>query len=127
MSNFEEQLKSAAERAVLKIIGEGGWIAPDYRNRFELPPDFMAGVWGLVDATKLRQALATRLESELAERIVNHMAAEIASDVKQLLSIKERREELRSMARKYLDDLTARGLDPSSRITGNKQEGSEEK
>ena len=42
---------------------------------------------------------------ELAERIVNHMAAEISTDVKQILSVKERREALRALARHHMDSL----------------------
>ncbi|MEY4429338.1 MAG: hypothetical protein RLZZ182_2027 [Pseudomonadota bacterium] len=105
MSDFETRLKEAAERSVLKIISEGQWVQPDYNNRFKLPADFMAGVWGLVDTAKLQAALARRLEDELADRIVNHMAAEIATDIKQLLSDRERREQLRALARQHIDSL----------------------
>jgi hypothetical protein len=109
MTDFEQALKTAAEKSVLKIISEGQWVAPDYANRFKLPAEFMADVWTLVDANGLKRALAVRLEAELADRIVNHMAAEIATDIKQLLSVKERREELRAIARKYIDELAGRG------------------
>lgn len=33
--------------------------------------------------------IAERLESELADRMVNHMAAELATDIKQILSVRE--------------------------------------
>jgi hypothetical protein len=105
MTDFEMAVKTAAEKSVLKIISDGQWVAPDYANRFKLPADFVADVWKLVDADGLKRALATRLEAELADRIVTHMAAEISTDIKQLLSVKERREELRAMARKYIDEL----------------------
>lgn len=108
MTDFETRLKQAAENSLLKIISDGQWVMPDYGNRFKLPADFMAGVWGLVDAAALKAQLAKRLESELADRIVNHMAAEIATDIKQLLSDKERREALRSLARQHIDSLAGR-------------------
>lgn len=114
MSALELAIKAAAERAVINIIGEGSWIAPDYANRFKMPPDFLADVWALVDGQKLKQALATRLESELADRIVNHMAAEIATDVKQILSVKERREALRSVAREHMDSIMNAGTGATS-------------
>jgi len=69
----------------------------------------MAGVWALVDTDRLKAAIAARLDEELADRIVNHMAAEIASDVKQILSVKERREALRHLARTH-----AHGFDHES-------------
>lgn len=103
MTDFETAVKHAAEKAVLRIISEGAWVQPDYANRFQIPKDFMADVWKLVDTNKLKSAMAARLEQELADRIVNHLAAEIATDVKQLLSDKERREALRSVARENMD------------------------
>jgi hypothetical protein len=108
VSDFEQQLKRAAELSVLKIVSDGQWVMPDYGNRFKLPADFMAGVWGLVDAAGLQAQLARRLEAELADRIVNHMAAEIATDIKQLLSDKERRESLRALARQHIDSLAGK-------------------
>ena len=110
MIDFEKAVKEAAEKAVLKIISEGSWVQPDYANRFKLPTEFMADVWRLVDGERLKQALATRLESELADRMVNHMAAEIATDIKQILSVKERREMLRGLAREHMDAVMKAGV-----------------
>lgn len=109
MSDFENAVKAAAEKAVLKIISEGSWVQPDYANRVQLPKDFMAEVWKMVDTEKIKKCLAARLESELADRLVNHMAAEIATDVKQLLSVTERREALRSIARSHMDAVLSLG------------------
>jgi hypothetical protein len=107
--DFVSAVHQLAEKAVLKIIGDGGWISPDYSNRVKLPADFMAGVWSLVDTKKLQQAMAERLEAELAERMVNHMAAELATDIKQILSVTERREALRSLARQHMESIMAAG------------------
>ncbi len=52
---------------------------------------------------KIKAALAVRLEAELADRIVTLMASEIATDVKQILSVKERREAIRAVTRENLD------------------------
>jgi Mg/Co/Ni transporter MgtE len=109
MSDFENAVKAAAEKAVLKIISEGSWVQPDYANRVQLPKEFMADVWKMVDTEKIKNALAARLESELADRLVNHIAAEIATDVKQLLSVTERREALRSIARQHMDAVLSLG------------------
>jgi len=103
MTDFETAVKHAAEQAVLKIISEGNWVQPDYRNRFEMPKEFMADIWKMVDVEKLKAKMAGRLEAELADRIMNHMAAEIATDVKKLLSDSERREALRAVVRENLD------------------------
>lgn len=105
MSDFENAVKTAAEKAVLKIISEGSWIAPDYGNRFKIPSDMLAGIWAMVDKDRIKLLMAERLEAELADRIMNHMAAEIATDIKQILSVQERREALRAIARKHLDEI----------------------
>ena len=109
MTIFEEQIKSAAEKAVLQFIGSGGWLLPNYESRLKIPAEWIADCWKLVDADKLKQEIATRLESELADRMVNHMAAELATDIKQILSVKERREMLRGLARDHMDAVMSAG------------------
>jgi len=105
MSNLEEQIKHAAEKAVLKYIGEGGWIQPDYNNRIKIPFEVLTDAWSLVDRESLKTKLAERIESELADRIVNHIAAELATDIKQILSVTERREAIRQLAREHMDSI----------------------
>lgn len=105
MTDFEQAVKTAAEKAVLKMISEGSWVAPDYNNRFKMPKEMMEDIWALVDQDRLKQKMAERIEEELADRIINLMAAEIATDVKQILSVKERRESLRNLARQHMEGL----------------------
>lgn len=102
MSNFEQALKDAAEKSILRIITEGSWVQPDYENRFKLPADLLQEIYGLIDREALKRAIARRLEDELADRIVNQLATEISTDIKQILSVKERREAIREVARKHL-------------------------
>lgn len=105
MTPFETEVKKAAEKAVLKLISEGSWLAPDYTSRFKVPGEWMQRCWELVDKDKLQSHFARRLEEELANRMVNHMATEIATDVKHILSDKERRESLRALAREHMNAL----------------------
>jgi len=112
MSAFEDAVKTAAEKSVLKIIAEGGWVQPDYANRFKLPPEMLADIWKMVDQEKVKALMAKRLEQELADRVMNHLAAEIATDIKQILSVTERREALRSVARKHMDEILKAGINP---------------
>lgn len=107
--DFAQAIQQAAEKAVLRIVTEGGWIQPDYSSRVKLPADFMAGVWSLVDTAKLQQALAERITAEVADRMVNHIAAELATDIKQILSVQERREALRAVARQHMESIMAAG------------------
>lgn len=110
MSDFENAVKVAAEKAVLKIIADGSWVAPDYANRFKMPAEMMADIWKMVDVEKIKRGMAERLENELAERIINKMAEEISTDVKQILSVKERREAIRSVAREHMDEIMRAGI-----------------
>ena len=109
MSDMEDAIKNAAERSILKIISDGSWIAPDYNNRVKLPSDFMADVWKLVDREKVKKLLADRIEDQLADRIVNAIAAELATDIKQILSVTERREAIRSLARDHMEAIMKAG------------------
>lgn len=109
MSDFEEAIRKSAERAVLNIVTSGSWLMPDYKNRVTLPPEFMREVWAMVDTNALRRKIAERIEAELAERMVNHMAAEMATDIKQILSVKERREALRALAREHMESVIGAG------------------
>ena len=103
MSDFETKLKGLMEKSVLKLVSDGHFLKPDYANRVKLPAEFMSNVWALVDVEKVKQQMAKRLEEELANRVVNQMAAELSTDVKQILSVRERREALRAVARENLD------------------------
>lgn len=104
-SQFEIDVKKAAEKSVLKLISEGSWLAPDYTNRFKVPPEWVTQCWQLVDKERIQEQMARRIEEELADRMVNHMASELATDIKQILSVKERREALRALARAHIDSI----------------------
>ncbi len=109
MSDFDQRVKAAAEKAVLQFVDSGGWLMPNYESRLKIPADWIADCWKLVDANKLKAKIAERLEDELSERMVNHMAAELATDIKQILSVKERREMLRGIARDHMDAVMKAG------------------
>lgn len=110
MSEFETAIAQAAQKSVLKIISEGNWLSPDYAARFKIPADMLAEVWSMVDIEGLKRKMADRIESELADRIVNHMAAELATDIKQILSVAERREAIRNVAREHLNHIMQSGI-----------------
>ena len=109
MQNIEDQLKDAAFKSILKLITEGEWVQPDYANRIKLPKDLMDSVWAMVDRDALKRKLAERIESELADRIVNSIAAELATDIKQILGVPERREAIRALARQHMVEIMSKG------------------
>jgi hypothetical protein len=107
---LEERVKSAAENAIVKAIQDGGWTTIPWDQRLKIPPDMLADVWGLIDRKALTKKLAVRIEAELADRIVNHIAAELATDIKQILSVPERREAVRALAREHMDSIMKKGV-----------------
>jgi hypothetical protein len=109
MSDFETALKTGMEKSILKMVNEGSFLASDYESRMKIPATFVKECWDLVDRVSLKKKIAERVESELADRIINHIAAELSSDIKQILSVKERREMIRGIARQHLEAIMAAG------------------
>lgn len=108
--NFEERLKEATENSIVKMVSDSGsWVLSRYENRLQIPPDFIQSIWQLVDRDKLKQQIAERIEAELADRIMNHIATELTTDIKQILSVKERREAIRALARQHMDAIMSAG------------------
>lgn len=103
MKNFEEDLLNSVKCSMTKQIANENFIKIDYNDRAKLPDDFISRAWGLIDQDELIKKLSTRLEDELVDRMVNHIAAELATDIKQVLSVKERREAVRAVARENID------------------------
>lgn len=106
MSDFESDLINSVKCALTKQITGTDFIAINYNDRMKLPEDFINRAWKLVDQERLLTKLAERLELELVDRLVNQIAAELATDIKQVLSVKERREEVRNLVRENINRLT---------------------
>jgi len=99
---FTNELMVGLKKSILKIVTSGDMILPDYENRLKIPKEYIMDVWDMVDHEKVKQEMTAIIEKDLAKRIMNHLATEMATDMKQLLSDKERRESLRNVARDNL-------------------------
>lgn len=104
--DFEQLMMQSITQSILRQISAADLVAIPYDGRIKLPADFMRKAWEMVDQNAILEQMKARLESELVDRLINAMAAEIATDIKQILSDKERRESLRSVVRDNLDKLT---------------------
>lgn len=109
MGDLEQKIKEAAEAAVLKFIRGEKWFDLDYQNRFKIPAEWLKEAWQMVDRQAMQKKLAERIETELVDRMVNHIAAELATDIKQILSVQERREMIRAIARDHMDAIMKAG------------------
>lgn len=110
MSDLEQRIKQHAENAVIAFIASTNWLQPDYKNRQTVPGDILDAAWALVDRKAIQKQLAQRIEAELADRIINHIAAELATDIKQILGVTERREMIRQIARDHLTAIMKAGV-----------------
>ncbi len=106
MSDFEKDLLNSVKCSMVKQIDKTDFIQIQYDSRPKLPADFMQRAWEMVDQDSVIEKLSKRLEDELVDRLVNSIAAEMATDIKQVLSVKERREAVRSLVRDNIDTLT---------------------
>jgi len=102
---LEQELLQVVTDQLKASIHKMDMIQLPYNKRFELPQDFMQQAWGLIDKDELLKSLSERLRAELVDRLVNAFAAEIATDIKQVLSVKERREAIRALVRDNIDSL----------------------
>ena len=59
MTDFEQAVKTAAEKAVLQFVQGGQWLQPNYESRLKIPAEWVADCWRLVDAEKLKRKCTT--------------------------------------------------------------------
>ena len=64
MTDFETQVKAAAEKAVLHHVSSGQWLLPNYESRLKVPAEWMTEMWRLVDADRVRRQVAERIEAD---------------------------------------------------------------
>ena len=63
MTDFEQAVKTAAEKAVLQFVQGGQWLQPNYESRLKIPVEWVADCWRLVDAEKLKQSRRRNLKN----------------------------------------------------------------
>lgn len=102
MKNFEQSLIDLIQKKVLSEISNTDLVRIEYRNRFEVPQDFLNEVYSSIDLEKVKARFIENLENEMADKIANKMIAEYSNDIKQILSNRELREELRCYAREKI-------------------------
>ncbi len=103
--SFEDRCIETMKQRMLSQLEKTDIIMSDRGNCVKIPSSFYEKCWDLVDHDALMKKIAQNLEHELADRIVNDIATEIATDIKQLLSDKDRREIIRGKAREVINQL----------------------
>lgn len=103
VSEFEKDVLDAAKRSIVKVFTEGGFVLPDYANRYKIPADLVQRVYALVDYDKVIAALEPRINDLVADRIAAALAQELTNDIKTILSDRNTRERLRGAVRGVLE------------------------
>lgn len=97
-----ERMREAMEQSLIDVIRKGDWLAMDYSNRVRLDATLVRDVYTRVDKAKVIDAVLARAEQHMADSIFSAMATEITTDVKQILSNRELREDVRAILRERI-------------------------
>lgn len=99
MENFEQILMDIVQKKMLQDISKASLVEIPYNERYKVPANFLNEVYKSLDLEKIRKRLIENLENEMADKIANKLITEYSNDIKQIISNKELREDLRFYAR----------------------------
>jgi hypothetical protein len=102
MNDLKERISEEIEKAILSQIRDSSFIRFDRTWNSKVSSSMLDDAWEMVDHHKIKTEMAKILEQTIAEKVINLMASEIATDMKLILSNKDRREEIRHVARTHL-------------------------
>lgn len=99
MENFEQNLVDLIQKKIISDISKQELVKVEYRDRYEVPTSFLNDVYKSLDLQKVKARLVENLENEMADKIANKLITEYSNDIKQIMSNRELREDLRFYAR----------------------------
>ena len=109
--SFEEKLAEHVHNGVLNMARAGEFTKIEYNNKLSIPESFVRAIWERVDQESLVDECAKILREKTARSLMESISAEISTDIKKLLANNGRREEIRAIARTYLDSLIDSGIE----------------
>lgn len=99
MENFEQLLIDTVQRKILKDVSKLTVVDIPYSDRLKVPVSFLNEVYKSLDLENIKKRLVENLENEMGDKIANKLITEYSNDIKQIMSNKELREDLRFYAR----------------------------
>ena len=102
MENFESNLVDLIQKKVISDISKQDLVKVEYGDRFAVPSSFLNEVYKSLDLEKIKARLIENLENEMADKIANKLVTEYSNDIKQIMSNRELREDLRHYAREKI-------------------------
>lgn len=97
--DFGARAMQAMEDSLVAMIRKGDWIQPDYNSRMKLDMSLVRWLYDSVDKERVKARVLTVMEDHIADKMLASIATELATDVKQVMSNKELREEFRALVR----------------------------
>lgn len=106
MENFNEMLIEVVQKKIMSDIMKQDLIKVDYADKVPLPKGFIQSVYQTLDIDRIKVKLVENLEDEMADKIANKMITEFSNGIKQIMTNKELREELRHYAREKIRQIS---------------------
>jgi len=97
------KILQAVENSMLKAINKGEAINFPYDSKIN-GGILVQGAFNSIDKERLKKAITEELEKQIAVSVVNKIAAEISTDIKNLLSNKTIRDDVVYYVRKKLEE-----------------------
>lgn len=111
MENFNEKLVDLVQSKILHDLSKVDLVTVSYGDRIELPGGLLNEVYQSMDISIIKARLKENLENEMADKIANKMITEFAGDIKQIMSNRELREDLRHYARERIKEIADRATE----------------
>jgi hypothetical protein len=102
MENFDEKLVDLIQKKIITDISKQELVSVAYGDRIPLPSTLIKEVYQSLDLEKIKLRLKENLENEMADKIANKLLTEYSNDIKQIMSNRELREDLRHYAREKI-------------------------
>lgn len=105
MDNFEKDLMQSIQTTILNQIRKAEFVQTGYSApKVQIPQSVLMDCYNAIDIVKVKQIITERIEEEVAGKIVNSLLTECANDVKQIMSNRELREDLRGILRSKIKE-----------------------
>jgi len=105
MENFEKDLMQSIQTTILNQIRKAEFVQTGYSApKVQIPQSVLMDCYNAIDIAKVKRIVTERIEEEVAGKIVNSLLTECANDVKQIMSNRELREDLRGILRSKIKE-----------------------
>jgi hypothetical protein len=102
-----ERIVQAMEDSLVAMIRKGDWILPAYESRIKVNMSTLRIVYDGIDMNRVLRLVQGKVEEHVADKILASLATELATDVKQVMTNRELREDVRAVIRSKFRELAA--------------------